>query len=619
MYTSLRECVNDLEKHGDLIRINTPVSADQEIALIQRLAFRKKAPAMLFTNVQGCAFPMLANLFGTKERIHFIFRKTLPTLKFLFEVKADPSIALKKPWKALPLIAPLWHTLAKKVKNGPVLQCQGKVSDLPQLKSWPMDGGAFITLPLVYSENPKKTGIMQSNLGMYRVQLSGNDYIQDKEVGLHYQIHRGIGAHHMAALDKGTPLPVRIFIGGPPAMTLAAVMPLPENLSEILFAGALGGKRIAMIAGEHVNDNNSLPLWAQADFCISGYIMPQCKPEGPFGDHLGYYSLAHPFPVLKVQSVFHRQDAIWPFTSVGRPPQEDTLFGDFIHELTGPLVPQVFSGVHEVHAVDAAGVHPLLLTIGSERYTPFAEERRPQELLTCACNVLGTTQTALAKYCFITAKEDNPSLTTHDIPAYFTHVLERTHLDRDLHFITNTTTDTLDYTGTGLNAGSKLIWAVAGKPCRTLGRELPSNIPLPQGFNNIKLFSPGILIVSGTKDTRTQEHRGNTDPYMEELATALQSLPQKEKFPLVVVVDDSNFTCQSWDNFLWVVFTRSDPAIDIYGTHAQFINKHWSCQAPLIIDARLKGYQAPPLEVDKEVLQRVQALGIQGAPLHPYI
>ncbi len=619
MYTSLKQCVDDLEKHGQLVRIDTLVDANQEIALIQRRAFANKAPALLFTNVKDCAFPMLANLFATKERLHFIFRHTLPTLEFLFKVKADPTLALKKPWKALGLPPMLYHALPKKVSHGPVLECKAKLSDLPQLISWPKDGGPFITLPLVYSEAPEKPGFMGSNLGMYRVQMGGNDYIPNEEVGLHYQIHRGIGAHHMKALEQGKPLAVRIFVGGPPAMTLSAVMPLPENMSELFFAGALGGKRIAMIAADKVNDACALPLWAQADFCISGHILPHCKNEGPFGDHLGYYSLEHPFPVLHVQSVFHRKDAIWPFTSVGRPPQEDTLFGDFIHDLTGPLVPQVFSGVHEVHAVDAAGVHPLLLVIGSERYTPFAPERRPQELLTCACTVLGNTQTALAKYCFITAKEDDPSLTTHNVEAYFHHVLERTHFDRDLHFITKTTIDTLDYSGNDLNSGSKLIWAVAGKPCRTLGAELPSSIPLPEGFGNIRLFSKGIILVQGPKDTRHAPLRGTQDDCMHHLAKALENLPNKDQFPLVIVVDDTNFVAQNWNNFLWAVFTRSDPATDIYGVKAHTHCKHWACEAPLLIDARLKAYQAPALEEDPAIVQRVEALGAAGGPLHTYI
>src|SRR5215208_6791657 len=290
---------------------------------------------------------------------------------------------------------------------------------------------------------------------MYRVQLNGNRYEADREVGLHYQIHRGIGVHHAAAVARGERLKVNVVVGGPPALMLSAVMPLPEGMPELLFAGALGGRRVRLVVPE--------PGWpaipADADFCISGTVEPHLtKPEGPFGDHLGYYSLRHDFPVMRVHKVYHRHGAIWPFTVVGRPPQEDTTFGELIHELTGPVIPTVIPGVHAVHAVDAAGVHPLLLAVGSERYVPYAAERRPQELLTQANAILGQGQLSLAKYLLIVAKEDDPDLDIHDIPAFFRHMLERFDPTRDLHFQTQTTIDTLDYSaGMGLNAGSKLV------------------------------------------------------------------------------------------------------------------------------------------------------------------
>lgn len=610
-YATLAACVEDLERDGHLVRIAAEVDPNLEMASIQRRAFRAKAPALLFTRVKGCSFPMVANLYGTKERIHYIFRDSLARLEFLFKVKADPLEALRRPWKSLSLPRALWHALPHSVKRGSVTECRTTLAELPQLTSWPKDGGAFVTLPLVYSEHPGKPGYAASNLGMYRVQLGGNAYESD-EVGMHYQIHRGIGPHHSEALRRGRRLPVNVFVGGPPAMTLAAVMPLPEGISELHFAGVLGGMRIPMLRRGDV----PLPMLADADFCLCGHILPQCKPEGPFGDHLGYYSLAHDFPVVQVSHVFHRRGAIWPFTSVGRPPQEDTLFGEFIHDLTGPLVPQVFSGVHEVHAVDAAGVHPLLLVLGSERYVPYAQERRPQELLTCAMNVLGTTQTALAKYVFMAAREDSMGLSTHDIPAFFRHVLERVHLQRDLHFITSATMDTLDYTGTGLNAGSKLIWAAAGKPCRKLGTEMPGALPLPEGFGDAQLMAPGIIVVRGP---RHEGSRGAQDERMEELARALEHMPQRASFPLLVVADDAAFTAKNWDNFLWITFTRSDPATDAYGVRAVTQCKHWGCEAPLVLDARLKSFQAPPLEEDPDVVRRVEAMGVAGGPLHGYI
>lgn len=616
-YATLAACVEDLERAGQLVRITAEVDPHLDMASIQRRAFRAKSPALLFTRVKGCGFPMLANLYGTKERIQYIFRDSLPRLEFLFKVKADPMLPLRQPWKSLGkslgLPRALWHALPRTVKQGSVTECRASLTDLPQLTSWPMDGGPFVTLPLVYSEHPalRKAGYAGSNLGMYRVQLAGNAYAAD-EVGMHYQIHRGIGAHHSEALRLGQRLPVNIFVGGPPAMTLAAVMPLPEGISELHFAGVLGGMRMPMLRQTGV----PLPMLADADFCLCGHMAPACKPEGPFGDHLGYYSLAHDFPVVQVSHVYHRRGAIWPFTSVGRPPQEDTMFGEFIHDLTGPLVPQVFSGIHEVHAVDRAGVHPLLLALGSERYVPFAQERQPQELLTCAMNVLGTTQTALAKYVFIAAREDNAGLTTHDIPAFFRHMLERTHLHRDLHFVTNTTIDTLDYTGTGLNAGSKLIWAAAGNPCRSLGTTLPGALPLPVGFDQPQLMAPGIIVVRGPKHVSA---RGTQDARLEELARALTQMEGRDSFPLLVVVDDATFATRDWDNFLWTTFTRSDPATDSYGVHGTTQCKHWGCEAPLVLDARLKSFQAPPLEEDPDVVRRVEAMGAPGGPLHGYI
>jgi 4-hydroxy-3-polyprenylbenzoate decarboxylase len=222
-------------------------------------------------------------------------------------------------------------------------------------------------------------------------------------------------------------------------------MPLPEGLPELAFAGALGGRRVRM-----VRRGDELPFAGEADFVITGSVEPGLRlPEGPFGDHLGYYSLTHEFPVLAVERVYHREGAIWPFTVVGRPPQEDTTFGALIHELTGPVIPSVLPGIHAVHAVDAAGVHPLLLAIGSERYVPYAPRRQPQELLTLASAVLGQGQMSLAKYLWIAAREDAPELDIHDIAGFLRHVLARVDWRRDLHFHTRTTIDTLDYSGSG--------------------------------------------------------------------------------------------------------------------------------------------------------------------------
>ena len=611
-YKNLSQCLVELESRGELVRVTQEVDPNLEIGAIQRRVYQAQGPALLFTNVKGCGFPMAGNIFGTMPRTRFIFRDTLKAIENLVKLKVDPVELLRRPWKFAGMPKALWNIIPRKVSTGPVLAKQTEVSSLPQLKSWPQDGGGYITLPQVYTESIEKPGFGLSNLGMYRVQLSGGSYELNEEVGLHYQIHRGIGYHHAEAIKANVPLKVNVFVGGPPAMTIAAIMPLPEELPEISFAGILAGHRISMI-----KQPNGLPILAEADFCITGYIDPDRQlPEGPFGDHLGYYSLVHDFPVLKVEKVYHRENAVWPFTTVGRPPQEDTVFGTFIQELTAPLVPTVFTGVHEVHAVDASGVHPLLLAIGSERYVPYAAEREPQEIITCGLLLLGTSQTSLSKYVIICAKEDNPNLSTHDIPAYFKHILERADWKRDLHFITRTTMDTLDYSGISLNQGSKLVLAVAGPKQKELGNNLPADLSLPKGFKQPTVFAPGIVVIQGQPhDKGRDEH----DPILEKLAVSLEVPESLAKFPLIVVVDDAQFTAKSWENFLWITFTRSDPATDLYGVGVFTHCKHWGCRGSLIIDARLKTYHAPPLEDDPEVEKRVDALGEPDQPLHGII
>lgn len=612
-YKNLQSCVADLERHGMLIRIDEPLSLNMEVGAVQRRVYAAGGPALLFTNVKETAFPLLGNLFGTLERTRWIFRDTLDVIESLVRLKLHPMEALRHPLKFRGAPMGALHLLPRRVSGGPVLDRTISSSELPQLVSWPRDGGAFITLPQVYSESLQSPGLRGGNLGMYRVQISGNEYSPDREMGVHYQIHRGIGVHHREAIERGVPLPVNIFVGGAPSMTMAAVMPLPEGMPELSFAGLLGGHRVPMVTRA-----GGLPFPAQADFVIRGTIDPaKVKPEGPFGDHLGYYSLVHDFPVLDIKEIFCRRDAIWPFTTVGRPPQEDTSFGTFIHELTGELIPTVLPGICEVHAVDAAGVHPLLLAIGSERYTPYNPLSEPQELLTQANAILGHGQLSLAKFLFIAAREDNADLDTHNIREYFTHVLERVDWRRDVHFQTMTTIDTLDYTGHGLNRGSKVVIAAAGAPRRSLEGTLPAQMELPAGFRRPTVAMPGILVISGPACTARKKQGG--DPDIKELCRVLREHPLPEACAMVVVVDDSEFAARTEENFLWVTFTRSNPATDIYGVGAFTENKHWGCTGPLIIDARTKAGHAPGLEEDPAVTRRVEELAAQGGPLFQVI
>jgi len=595
-YSNLEACLLDLERNGQLLRIKEEVDPNLEMAAIHLRIFEQKGPAILFEKVKGSKFRAASNIFGTLERSQFIFRNTLPQVKQLIDIKIDPTAAIKSPFKTLSALPAAVNALPNGMPiSKPVLFEEINISDLPLIKHWPMDGGAFVTLPQVYTEDADKPGIGNANLGMYRIQLDGNNYELNKEIGLHYQLHRGIGVHQTKANKKGMPLKVSVFVGGPPAHSVAAVMPLPEGMSEMNFAGVLAGKRFnyTYVDGYCVSTD--------ADFVITGEVYPgENKPEGPFGDHLGYYSLQHDFPVMKVHKVFARKNAIWAFTVVGRPPQEDTSFGQLIHSMTGSAISNEIPGLKEVHAVDAAGVHPLLLAIGSERYTPYLNNKRPAEILTIANHILGTGQLSLAKFLWITAPDakSNVVLDTHNELEFFTYMLERMDFSRDLHFHTNTTIDTLDYSGENLNSGSKLVLAAYGDPIRTLATTIPDAI---QQLNaDAHLIMPGVIALNASK-----MNTGLLQTLLNGLGTELL---EKLGVAILVLTEDAAWMAADMNNFLWAAFTRANPSHDIDGVDAFVNKKHWGCHGPMIIDATIKKHHAPPVVKDAEVEKRVDAI-----------
>ena len=611
-FSSLSQCVEFLSKQKELVRIRQEVDPDLEMAEIHRRVFEAKGPAILFERVKGSSFPAVSNLFGTHDRAVKILGPGLETIKTLVGIQSNPGEAFKSPLKAIKAIPGLVHALPMKNSHGPVLENRTGIGNLPMIKCWPRDGGAFILLPQVCSQDPLRPGIFHSNVGMYRVQISGNDYLPGKQVGLHYQIHRGIGNHHARAIAGKKKLKVSIFVGGPPAHTLSAVMPLPENLPEVCFAGALAGRRFRYT----VKDGYIISL--DADFCITGTIaLESTKPEGPFGDHLGYYSLKHEFPYVEIESVFHRKDAIWPFTVVGRPPQEDSIFGRLIHEMTAPAIPVAIPGVTAVHAVDAAGVHPLLFAKAKERYVPY-EKRQPRELLTYANAILGSNQLSLAKYLFIAAQEDDPMLNISDERSFLAHCLERVDFTRDLHFHTSTTMDTLDYTSEKLNAGSKLVVAAAGEKKRSLLIDYPSKLNLPQPFSMPRIAGPGMVTVKGP----TFKDYGSAEQEMACLAQYLAASDITDfiqGIPLFVVTDDPDLAARNFSTFLWITFSRSNPSHDVYGAGSFILHKHWGCRGPLIVDSRIKPFHAPCLINDPVVEKSVDLLFKKGHALYGII
>lgn len=608
LYRSLEECLLDLEKTGQLLRIKEEVDPYLEMAAIHLRVYEAGGPALLFENVKGTSFRAASNIFGTLERSQFIFRDTLQHVQQLIELKEDPIKAIKNPLKNMQAgLAALKALPLRDPFSKPVLEQEIKISDLPLIHHWPKDGGAFVTLPQVYTEDIDKPGIMHANLGMYRIQLTGNDYKTNTEIGLHYQLHRGIGVHQSKANKKGEPLKVSIFIGGPPAHSVAAVMPLPEGISEMTFAGVLGGRRFRYVY------RDGYCISTDADFVITGEVrIGENKMEGPFGDHLGYYSLAHLFPMMRVHKVYAKKNAIWPFTVVGRPPQEDTSFGQLIHAITGKALQQEIPGLKEVNAVDAAGVHPLLLAIGSERYTPYTPAKQPSEILTIANHILGTGQLSLAKFLFITADESH-AISTKNIEGYFSYFLKRINLQRDIHFYTNTTIDTLDYSGTGLNSGSKVVFAAYGDEIRDLAIDVPGCIKQLSGCSDPSMVIPGICVVQAAPFSDYTNAQKEIRMLDEQLVSDIDLL---KNIAIVIIADNAGFVSKTLQNFLWVTFTRCNPSHDIYGVGSFVINKHWGCNGPLIIDARIKPHHAPPVEKDPAIEKNIERIFSRGGSLH---
>ena len=615
-YTSLRAAAEDLERNRELLRVRTELDPELEIAEVHRRIFEAGGPAILFERVAGSPFPALSNLYGTFDRTRWLFRDTLDRVQRMVELKVDPARLARQPlrYAGAPLTAATSLPRRQRLGRAPVMRHETTLSQLPQIKSWPMDGGPFVTMPQVITLPPGSRNPMDTNIGMYRVQLGGNDYAPDAEVGLHYQLHRGIGVHHRQYLESSEPFRVTVAVGGPPSYAFSAIMPLPEGLSELTFAGMLAGRAVRFDWDRH---GHFVP--AEADFCIVGRVdKERLLPEGPFGDHLGYYSLEHPFPVMEVDAVYHRPGAIWHFSVVGRPPMEDSSFGDLISEIVRDLTPQEFPGVRQVNAVDAAGVHPLLLAVGSERYMPFRPDERddtrpPEELLTQANRLLGSGQTSLAKFLVIADGSRHPDLDCHDEAAFLRHVLERVDWRRDVHFYTNWTIDTLDYSGGGWNSGSKVVWAARGPARRQLATELPDDLTGRLGGLSPKRVTvplPGVLAL----ELVPYEGRESVERLKASLVAADPLLV--EEFPLWVIVDDAAFAAASLNNFLWVAFTRCNPATDLHGVGSETRDKHWGCAGPLVMDARTKPHHAPGLEPDAAVVRRIDRLFSKGGELY---
>jgi 4-hydroxybenzoate decarboxylase subunit C len=536
--------------------VEAPVDAHLEVAEIHRRVIAAGGPALLFTNVARSDFRLVTNLFGTARRAERAFGdrplRLVRRLVELAETLLPPSVGGL--WDARDVARDLIKVGMRRVPKGPVVDrvtANVRLDRLPALTCWPEDGGPFITLPLVYTTHPDRRG---HNLGMYRMQVH-----DPQTTGMHWQIGKGGGYHYGIAEGRGQSLPATVFLGGPPALILAAIAPLPENIPEMLLASLIAGDRIPQVHGRGAH-----PLVAMAEFALLGDVPPrERRPEGPFGDHYGYYSLRHDYPVFRVRQVAHRADAIFPATVVGKPRQEDFYIGDLLQELLSPLFPLVMPAVERLWSYGETGYHSLAAAVVKQRYA--------REAMASAFRILGEGQLSLTKFLLVTDRH----VDLKDFTATLEHVLARTRPETDLYVLSNLSMDTLDYTGPTVNEGSKGVWLGLGDPVRELPRQFTGSAP--SGVTDVRVFCGGCLVVGAAAYAAEPDAAGRL---AKEAAFA--------GWPLVVITDEPARAAKSPMNFLWTTFTRFEPAADIHAADRVIVRNHIAYRGPIVIDARLK-------------------------------
>ena len=563
-----------MRARGELVEIEAEIDADLEAAEIHRRVIAANGPALLFRRVRGADFPLVTNLFGTASRVEAAFGSTPREL--IERIASWPERLLPptpgKVWGERDVLWKLAKSGLKRRSTGPVLEVvdrEPKLSRLPALKTWARDGGRFVTLPLVYTEHPETGG---SNLGMYRIQL-----FDDRDFGVHMQIAKGGGFHLAAAERAGRPFPVHVHVGGPPALTLGAIAPLPENVPELLLASLVLQHKLELVPSQ-VDD---LPVLGSTEFCLVGEVQPGARrPEGPFGDHYGYYSEAHDYPVATCKALLRRKDAIFPATVVGKPRQEDFYLGDFLQDLLSPLFPIAMPAVRDLWSYGETGYHSLSAAVVEERYA--------RESMVSAFRILGEGQLSLTKFLLLT---DSP-VDLRDFPATLRHVLERADFRTDLFVFSNLSMDSLDYAGPRINEGSKGVLLGTGDPMRKLPDTFTGT---PRSdVRAVEVFTDGCLVVEGPACAE--------DP---EAGARIATDPAFADWPLVVLTDDARRATRSSINFLWSTFTRFNPASDLHAARLELVHHHPSATPPILIDARMKPGYPEELFCDEDTARTV--------------
>jgi UbiD family decarboxylase len=574
MHKNLRSFIEALRRENDLIEIEAMVDPYLEIAEIHRRVIENQGKALLFKNVKNSKFPVITNLFGTIKRIELAFTKRpqefVKTAVEMVDVLLPPKP--KALWKYRQMAFDALKLGTKTVKNAPVLERfsrEPKLTEIPLLQLWHEDGGHFVTLPLVYTESLTSG---KHNLGMYRIQR-----YDDVTTGIHWQIGKGGGFHHYEAEQMNKPLPINITVGGAPAMILAAIAPLPEDVPELMLASLLADGKIETVKNPL---KNGLRLIAEAEFVFSGVVPPKIRrPEGPFGDHYGYYSLKHDYPVFECQAIFHRKDAIYPATVVGKPRQEDFYIGDYLQELLSPLFPLVMPAVKDLWSYGETGFHSLAAAVVKERYA--------REALGAGFRILGEGQLSLTKFLLLTDKPQD----LRNFKSLFEHILERVDWASDFFIFDQTSFDTLDYASGKINHGSKAMLVGVGEAKRDLKRQFSGE--LPSYLRRAEVFCGGCLVVEGASYAAD-----------EMLAERIAASGKFDDWQIIVLHDSADYA-RSVEKFLWATWTRFNPSTDIYAAETHIENNHIVYRAPIVIDARMKPWYPKEVEARADIVKLV--------------
>jgi 4-hydroxy-3-polyprenylbenzoate decarboxylase len=585
-WRSLEEFIRALEVRGELLRVSHPVDMRLEAGCIADRLVKMGGPAVIFDQPRLedgsiSRFPLAMNLFGTRERTNLALGVEEPSEigeMMVDLMKPDIGALLKRPWTGIHLLRQGISMAPRKVSRG---KCQQVIIDNPDVTklpipiTWPQDGGAFMTLPLVVTADPD-TGV--HNMGMYRSQVFG-----PKEVGLHWQKHKH-GADH-ADSSEGR-MPVAICLGGPPQIIFSSISPLPDNLSEYEFAGLLSRRRLRITKCQ----TNELWVPADCDFVIEGYMIPgETRTEGPFGDHFGHYSLEDEYPVMHVTAITHKKDPTVPMTIVGVPPMEDGYLGEAIGDALLPVLKFQHRDVVDAFLPLETGFHNLAIVSSKQRY--------PRQARKTALGLLGAGQMMFLKVVVVVDKDH----AVKDLDSLLDALESRVSIPDDLVTLKGMVADTLAHTSPWENIHDKLIidatTPVEGDPIESVdlgsvSNSLAISASAIDGVAQARMLRPSMMVI-------TTEIEGGPKPEesMEDANEHLASL-QRERIAFIkkgiwdlgaskglkwlfITDSDADLESEEWRRrLLWQLFCRFDVGRDLHFDEAG-TRVAWDATAPI--------------------------------------